>query len=502
MKKIEVAQKGMKIPKVEFILYCKLDETNLIELNKSLCDEERISLSVPVQISEDINLFNSSGEYYNDRCSKTKSDSGTDILLKDRQKEFVEGNKTICQDDCDFNGYDHDTQKANCSCKVQESSSSIANIGINTEKLYEKFEDSNKEFSNLGLESCNVFASKENIISNAGFFLLLIIIFLFIIISILFCTKGYRMLEDKINNVIYKRFKNEINLKKTIPYKRYSLKRTKTTNNEIIETKDAKNRVLRRNRKTKTNYIPSGSMNFLINKEQKKQNNSSRKSKRYSSVIKSKISNNDKSEYSDNKPETDYEFNWLNYKEALRFVTRTKCKYYCSLVGSKQLFIFTFCSFEDYNSSILKKVIFFLSFAMHYTANALFFDESNMHQIYEDKGKYNFLYQLPYTLYSALISTFIIRLILHTLVLTDNDILKVKLQKTKEKTFYMKNKKLKCMKIKFFIFFILNFILLGLFLYYLTIFNVIYANTQLFLIKNTLISFCFSLFTPFIIYFL
>ena len=181
MKKIEVAQKGMKIPKVEFILYCKLDETNLIELNKSLCDEERISLSVPVQISEDINLFNSSGEYYNDRCSKTKSDSGTDILLKDRQKEFVEGNKTICQDDCDFNGYDHDTQKANCSCKVQESSSSIANIGINSEKLYEKFEDSNKEFSNLGLASCNVFASKENIISNAGFFLVLIIIFLFII---------------------------------------------------------------------------------------------------------------------------------------------------------------------------------------------------------------------------------------------------------------------------------------------------------------------------------
>ena len=254
-----------------------------------------------------------------------------------------------------------------------------------------------------------------------------------------------------------------------------------------------------RNRKTKTNYIPSGSMNFLINKEQKKQNNSSRKSKRYSSVIKSKISNNDKSEYSDNKPETDYEFNWLNYKEALRFDTRTKCKYYCSLVGSKQLFIFTFCSFEDYNSSILKKVIFFLSFAMHYTANALFFDESNMHQIYEDKGKYNFLYQLPYILYSALISTFIIRLILHTLVLTDNDILKVKLQKTKEKAFYMKNKKLKCMKIKFTFFFILNFILLGLFLYYLTSFNAIYANTQVYFIKNTLISFSFSLSYPFII---
>ena len=55
------------------------------------------------------------------------------------------------------------------------------------------------------------------------------------------------------------------------------------------------------------------------------------------------------------------------------------------------------------------------------------------------------------------------------------------------------------MKIKFAIFFILNFILLGLFWYYLTCFNAIYENTQIYLIENTFISFGFSLFYPFII---
>ena len=55
------------------------------------------------------------------------------------------------------------------------------------------------------------------------------------------------------------------------------------------------------------------------------------------------------------------------------------------------------------------------------------------------------------------------------------------------------------MKIKFAIFFILNFILLGLFWYYLTSFNAIYENTQVYLIENTFISFGFSLFYPFII---
>ena len=55
------------------------------------------------------------------------------------------------------------------------------------------------------------------------------------------------------------------------------------------------------------------------------------------------------------------------------------------------------------------------------------------------------------------------------------------------------------MKIKFAIFFILNFILLALFWYYLTCFNAVYKNTQIYLIENTFISFGISLFYPFVI---
>ena len=143
--------------------------------------------------------------------------------------------------------------------------------------------------------------------------------------------------------------------------------------------------------------------------------------------------------------------------------------------------------------------MFFLSFALHYTTNALFFTESTMHQIYEDEGKFNFEYQYPKIIYSAIISTLVLRLMLIFLVLTDKDVLEVKKRQTKDLAIKMKRKKLKCMKIKFAIFFILNFILLGLFWYYLTCFNAIYENTQVYLIKNTFISFAFSLFYPFII---
>ena len=75
----------------------------------------------------------------------------------------------------------------------------------------------------------------------------------------------------------------------------------------------------------------------------------------------------------------------------------------------------------------------------------------------------------------------------------------MKLQPNKALAINMKQKKLKCIKIKFAIFFILNFILLTLFWYYLTCFNAIYENTQVYLIENTFISFALSLFYPFII---
>ena len=100
MKKLEVIQKGMKIPKVEYDIYCKLLGSNLIKLNLSVCKNSKISLVVPVEITDNLDKLNSNSEYYNDLCYTTTSESGTDIILKDRKNEYI--NKTVCQDDCEF----------------------------------------------------------------------------------------------------------------------------------------------------------------------------------------------------------------------------------------------------------------------------------------------------------------------------------------------------------------------------------------------------------------
>ena len=58
----------------------------------------------------------------------------------------------------------------------------------------------------------------------------------------------------------------------------------------------------------------------------------------------------------------------------------------------------------------------------------------------------------------------------------------------------------KFLKIQFILFFIVCFIFLILFWYYLACFGAIYKNTQIYLLKDTLISFSLSLIYPFIIY--
>ena len=55
----------------------------------------------------------------------------------------------------------------------------------------------------------------------------------------------------------------------------------------------------------------------------------------------------------------------------------------------------------------------------------------------------------------------------------------------------------KCIKIKFIFFYILNFIFLFIFWFYVSFFCAVYQNTQIYLIKDTVISFGLSLIYPF-----
>ena len=176
---------------------------------------------------------------------------------------------------------------------------------------------------------------------------------------------------------------------------------------------------------------------------------------------------------------------------------RTFLQYYISLLKTNHLLIFSFyINNKDYNSYIIKMFLFFLFFAVHFAVNALFFDDNTMNKIMLNKGEFNFVYQIPIILYSSFISG-IINTTIKYLALTEKIILEIKNTKNME-DFDSKVKNIfNIIKIKFILFFIITLCLLFFLMYYITCFCGIYINTQIHLIKDSLISFALSLIYPF-----
>ena len=121
-----------------------------------------------------------------------------------------------------------------------------------------------------------------------------------------------------------------------------------------------------------------------------------------------------------------------------------------------------------------------------------------MHRIYQDKGKDNISFRIPQMIYSTIISTFI-KSLLMTFSLTEKNILKIKNQPTRKSIYDTSVKTFKIISKKIQIFFIINFLFLVFFWYYLSCFCAVYVNTQVLLLKDTIISFFISLLYPFII---
>ena len=217
IKMLEVKQKGMRIPKIEYDIYTKYGG-NLTKLNISFCQNDEISLLIPINnIDNNLDKLNKNSGYYNDFCYTATTESGTDITLKDRKNEFP--SIAVCQDDCDFVDFNNTLKKAKCSCKAKESSSSFANMKINKNKLLDNFKNL-KNIANLNLLKCvHVLFTKKGLSNNIGLFILISFILFHIITSFALCINQFDVLKNKIKDIIIaitKGKKNDVNNNKII----------------------------------------------------------------------------------------------------------------------------------------------------------------------------------------------------------------------------------------------------------------------------------------------
>ena len=193
---------------------------------------------------------------------------------------------------------------------------------------------------------------------------------------------------------------------------------------------------------------------------------------------------------------TDEELNNLDYERAILIDKRTFFQYYYSLIKKKHLILFAFFPANDYNLITIKISLLCLSFSLFFTINGFFFSDSTMNKINKYKGAYIIIHQIPIIIYSSIISS-TINLILKKLSISERNILSIKSAKTlikaQNKSIYVK----KLLRIKLTIFFIIGFLLMVFFWYFISCFCAVYKNTQIILIKDTLLSFSLSMVYPF-----
>ncbi len=186
----------------------------------------------------------------------------------------------------------------------------------------------------------------------------------------------------------------------------------------------------------------------------------------------------------------------MGYKMALKYDKMSFLSYYWLLLKYAQLIIFTFYTHTDYNLKLIKYSLFIFGFNLYLIINAFFFDEGSFKYIYKNKGKYDFFYSLPKSIFSSICCT-IVNYLLHRLSLSQRLVEKIKMKNSYQSEKIIEKMK-KRLRIKLTIFYIVLFFFMILFWYYISTFCGIYRNTQLKLFKVTLITFLITMIFPFI----
>ena len=194
------------------------------------------------------------------------------------------------------------------------------------------------------------------------------------------------------------------------------------------------------------------------------------------------------------------QLNEMNYEDSLKYDNRNILQIYYSFLMYSQLIIFSFLNNTDYNVKVLKIQLFVFAIIIFIVFNTLFYSDKDVSHTYQNQGKFDILYTLPKTIFSSVISA-VINFILKFLSLSNE---KIK-QLANINNIKLFQKKL-CLEIqiikrKIFVFHILIFLFTLFFWFYITLFCAVYRNSQIIVFKSCIITFCLSMFYPFIICF-
>ena len=440
--------------------YNKIIKININELIEQKREEK-------IKMNYEINKI-----YDNNKCTVTYNDDGADLLLEDRlileyeiyslypneNSKFYPKIKINVSEICPLQSYlidfDYTNNNAICSYSIDFNNINNNNITNNLIKLQEEYTYTymNKSYLELEIE---IIAPKERDISsesnikymkcisnissefkNNYVIIILLILDITYIITIFLYFCYYRKIylnqfEEKTPN------KKLINLKASFSYY-YNKENNKTELKEVKQNKknnnvfssvssDMQTMSLKSkpNIKNKRITLAEELTNRHNNKKLINFNYNSNNNNNIKTNYKNDLNYNNNINYSLSKlTETKNEvikkdYDLSDYTTASEKDIRSYYEIFISLTKKKQIYIFAFTN--DNYIRILKISLLIFSLINYYTTNVFFFNDKVIHQIYLDKGSYNFSYQIKYICLSALISSIFLYLAKYIFIVKQND---------------------------------------------------------------------------------
>ena len=441
--------------------------------------------SILYLIGQNIDVFNTSDEFYTDICFHYESPNGKDIALKDRIQIFYP-NITFCEDGCTFRGVDLASMESICDCKFNDL---INHELIGDNALISGITGEISDFlSNINLDILQCYEDvfrKKYVLKNVGGFIIIVITFIEIIFGIIYLA------VDKINIIKYiynlsefyiiflndnKYNSNKINFP---PKKQNNKKNNKKMNieenysNNAISTQKGENFI---NNKTKNQSI-SSSKNIL--KSEKSPENKKEKKNKYKDI------DIDFNEYL----KTDYDD--LDFDSAIKLDQRSFCEYYSDKLIEKQILVDTFYNKDNLRPRSIKILLFLLNINLYFVINGLFFNEEYISELFFSNEEETFFSYFPRSIgrffYATLVGV-IIGFIMDCIFVEEKKVKKIFLRE-KENTLHLRYEIsiiAKQIKKRYIAFIVICFFISIISWYYLSCFNNVYPGVRNEWIKSSI----------------
>ena len=207
--KFDIYLPGKLGPTVEYKAYYPLDNPTrnpdfpikLDPLDLTICEGKPMTISYIRNLSEDEYFYDKNSPYYTDLCAPYDSDIGYDITIDDRKNQYIEGNSSLCEENCKFDGYEKEISQVNCACEIKFNFPMITEITIDKDKLY-KFMDL-KMIANFNVMKCyNLIIDIKRLKINYGFYLFIPAFIMYFVCLIIFYLRDIKLIKKQLDDII------------------------------------------------------------------------------------------------------------------------------------------------------------------------------------------------------------------------------------------------------------------------------------------------------------